>query len=172
MNTWKNTKWKYSQADKWVHNKAHHYMSCSQQTTPDLGFKYSIKAEQSLTVDVYQEDCCKFRSDLCLLFFTPLSLSHPSHESHRCWLWWLGNEFSMNEGYSLNLNPSAWQKTAMLSAFFCLYLFTACPSSDITILLNHVCSLLFLFCLSQHCFSSRAHDDKNSFEFWRSLYIF
>lgn len=57
MNTWKNTKWKYSQDNKWVHNKAHHYMSCSQQTTQDLGFKYSIKAEQSRTVDVYQEDC-------------------------------------------------------------------------------------------------------------------
>lgn len=156
MNTWKNTKWKYSQDNKWVHNKAHHAVNrphqiCALNTASRLN-----KAAQWM--------------------FTRKTACPPLTQSPLPWepqvLVVMAREWVLNEWGSLNLNPSAWQKTAVLSAFFCLYLFIACPSSDITILLNHVCSLLFLFCLSQHCFSSRAHDDKNSFEFWRSLYIF
>lgn len=99
----------------------------------DWGFKHSIKAEQSCTADVYKKTCCKFRSDLELIhaqfFFFPsltLTRSHPSHGSHRCWQWWLWNEFSMNKGFSFKLN-SAWQKTTMLWALLGLYLFTASP---------------------------------------------
>lgn len=59
------------------------------------------------------------------LFLSP----PPSLGSHRCWQWWLWNEFSLNEGFSLNLNPAAWQETTMLSAFFGLNLFSPSPYS-------------------------------------------
>ncbi len=110
--------------------------------------------------------CNRFILSFSLPSPSPTDTVSPSLGSHRCWQWWLWNEFSLNEGFSLNLNPSAWQKTTMLSAFFGLYLFTSSPwslSPLFSSLFLNLASLVLFFSASHSLVSfSRTHDDKNA----------